>query len=179
VLGQVELLCAEGEEGRAAFAEIQLARIALDEQCDEMSGRVTLGSSRTMDLRKKVPLRHSTRSLDKRCYVRRFLNGTLRLANRQRAITFERADDIVKRAVDRYVVILGHEHGWLHFRKRSRSQPGRHNQSRMYFSRKSITVFHDGVCGVGLVTVHPAALVDRIVAASRIASSVRKPFTGP
>jgi hypothetical protein len=42
-----------------------------------------------------------------------------------------------------------------------------------------MTVFPDGVNGMGFVTVHPSALVDRTVAASRMASSVRKPFYGP
>ena len=42
-----------------------------------------------------------------------------------------------------------------------------------------MTVFHVGVNGVGLATEHPAAVVDRIVAASRRPSSVRKPFRFP
>jgi len=35
-------------------------------------------------------------------------------------------------------------------------------------SRNAITVFQDGVNGVGFDTVHPAALVDRIVALAAI-----------
>ena len=50
---------------------------------------------------------------------------------------------------------------------------------RIFWSRNSITVFHEGVNGAGLATAHPCAVVERTVAASRIASSVRKPFHGP
>ena len=50
---------------------------------------------------------------------------------------------------------------------------------RTYLSKKPITVCQDGVCGAGFVTTHPVAVVDRIVAASRRASSVRKPTKGP
>ena len=49
----------------------------------------------------------------------------------------------------------------------------------MYLSRKSITVFQLGVYGAGLVTAQPDAAVDRIVAAWRSPSLVRKPFHGP
>ena len=42
-----------------------------------------------------------------------------------------------------------------------------------------MTVFHAGTKGEGLVTEQPTALVDRMVAPSRIASSVRNPFHGP
>jgi hypothetical protein len=49
----------------------------------------------------------------------------------------------------------------------------------MCLSRKSITVFQVGVWSVGSTTAHPALEVDRIVDASRRASSVRKPFQFP
>lgn len=48
-----------------------------------------------------------------------------------------------------------------------------------WVSRNWIAVCQVGVNGAGLVTAHPAAVVDRIVAPSRIASLVMKPFQGP
>jgi hypothetical protein len=54
VLGQMELLCAVGEKGRAAFAEIQLARVELQEQRDEMSRRVAFVLSGAAHLCKQI-----------------------------------------------------------------------------------------------------------------------------
>ena len=54
VLGQMELLGAVGEEGRAAFAEIQLARVELHEQRDEMRSRVAFVLSGAAHLRKQI-----------------------------------------------------------------------------------------------------------------------------
>src|SRR4051812_39328714 len=48
-----------------------------------------------------------------------------------------------------------------------------------YLSKKSVTVFHVGVNGTGFVKAQPAEDVERMVAASRTASTVRNAFQGP
>jgi hypothetical protein len=49
MLGQVQHLCAVRKEGRAAFAEIQAARIELGEQAQELDGRVPFISGGARD----------------------------------------------------------------------------------------------------------------------------------